>query len=262
LLPRFLRGCHSILGIFLHPLGRFCGSFLKDLHTPERLSHGLVFVLPGVEGESLLNHSIARGLADGGVQSAIEIYDWTTGVILLFLYHLRGWRRNVAQADRLAQRILEYRRMYPGRPVYLVGHSGGAAMAVLTLERLPEGARITGAVLLHAAISPGYDLSRALGHVEQRVWSIRSVFDVFFLGIGTCVAGTFDGRHTCSAGMLEFRPPADLPSAGRQIYDEKLRDVPFNPSMIAAFNLGGHFGPVNRVFVAEHVAPLLTGGGS
>jgi pimeloyl-ACP methyl ester carboxylesterase len=258
--PRFFRGCHSVLGIFLHPLGRFCGRFLNDLRTPERLSQGLVLVLPGMEGESLLNHGIARGLADGGIRSAIEIHDWTTGVILFFLYHLRGWRRNVAQADRLAKRIIEYRRMYPGRSVHLIGHSSGAAIAVLALERLPAETFVTGAVLLQTAISPGYDLSRALGHVEQRIWNIRSVLDVFFLGIGTCVVGTFDGRHQCSAGMLEFRPPADLPSAGRQLYNEKLRDVPFNSSMVAAFNLGGHFGPLNRVFVAEHVAPLLTGG--
>jgi pimeloyl-ACP methyl ester carboxylesterase len=257
--PRFLRGCHSILGIFLHPLGRFCGHFLKELRTPERLNRGLVLVLPGIEGESLLNHGIARGLADGGLPLAIEIHDWTTGVILFFLYHLRGWRRNVVQADRLVQRILEYRRMYPGRPVHLVGHSGGAAMAVLALERLPAGAFVTSAVLLHTAISPGYDLSGAIEHVEQGIWNFRSVLDVFFLGIGTCVTGTLDGCRTPSAGMLKFRPPAELPPTGRKQYDEKLHDVPFTPSMVAAFNLGGHFGPVNRVFVAEHVAPLLIG---
>src|SRR5713226_2011842 len=98
------RGCQSLLGMALHPLGRFCGALLNDLRTPERLDKGLVLVLPGIEGESFLNHNIARGLADGGIRSAIEIFDWTTGVILFFLYHLRGWRRNVAQADRLAQR--------------------------------------------------------------------------------------------------------------------------------------------------------------
>ena len=74
-LRRFARGCLSILGAVVHPLGRFSGPLLDNLRTAERLQRGLVLVLPGVEGESCLNHSIARGLADGGVEAAIEIFD-------------------------------------------------------------------------------------------------------------------------------------------------------------------------------------------
>src|SRR5260221_4327757 len=139
------RGCLSILGVLLHPLGRFCGGLLNDLRTPERLEKGLVLVLPGIEGQSLLNHGIARGLADGGVISAIEIFDWTTGVILLFLYHLRGSRRHKAQAEKIARRVVEYQRNYPGRPVHLVGHSGGGAMAGLALEHLPAEVKVASA---------------------------------------------------------------------------------------------------------------------
>ena len=259
---RFLRGCQSILSILLHPLGRFCGPLLRHLRTPERLNRGLVLVLPGIDGESLLNHDIARGLADGGVQEAIEVFDWTTGVILLFIYHLRGWRRNVAQAERIVRRIEEYRSDYPGRPVHLLGHSAGAAVATLALERLPRGMTVTSAIFLHGAISRGYDLSQALLHAERGIWNFHSPLDVFFVGMGTCLAGTLDGRHAPSAGMLGFNPPADLPAAGRDLYEQKLHDVRFGWSMIAAFNLGGHFGPVNRVFVAEHVAPLLMEGGA
>ena len=188
-IQRLARGCLSILGVLLHPLGRFTGRLLDHLHTPQRLQKGLVLVLPGVEGESCINHSIARGLADGGVRSAIEIFDWTTGVILLFPYHLRGRRRNLARADRLAERIVAYRKAYPGRPVYLVGHSGGAAMAVLALERLPADTAVTGAVLLQAAISPRYDLSPPWPATERGIWNFRSILDVFFCGIGTIVAG-------------------------------------------------------------------------
>ena len=60
-LRRFARGCLSILGAVVHPLGRFSGPLLDDLRTAERLQRGLVLVLPGVEGESCLNHSIAPG---------------------------------------------------------------------------------------------------------------------------------------------------------------------------------------------------------
>jgi pimeloyl-ACP methyl ester carboxylesterase len=246
-----------MLGVLLHPLGRFCGPLLNHLRTPERLDRGLVLVLPGIEGQSFINQSIAQGLADGGVEAAIEIFDWTTGIILLFLYHLRGWRRNVAQAERLVRRILDYRTSHPGRPVYLIGHSGGGALSVLTLERLPPGTTVTGALLLNAALSPGYDLSAALGHVERTIWNFRSIFDLFFVGIGTVVAGTVDGRHTCCAGMIGFRTPAD--PARRELYAQRFREVPFRAAMMADFHFGGHMGPSNRVFVARNLAPLITG---
>ncbi len=256
-LERFSRGCLSLLGLVLHPLGRFTGRWLEPLRTPQRLQHGLVLVLPGVEGESCLNHSVARGLADGGLPSAIEIFDWTTGVILLFPYHLRGRRRNLALAQRLAQRVVEYRCAYPGRPVHLVGHSGGGALCVLALERLPADASVTSAVLLQPAISPGYDLSAALAKTECGIWNFSSLLDVFFDGIGTIVAGTMDGRHTPAAGMIGFRPPAGLDAAGRELYRARLHAVPFRPSMCAAFHFGGHMDVTNRVFVAERIAPLL-----
>jgi len=258
-LQRFARGCLSILGVALHPLGRFSGTLINHLRTPERLQRGLVLVLPGVEGESCINHSIARGLADGGVLSAIEIFDWTTGVILLFPYHLRGRRRNLARADRLAERIVAYRKAYPGRAVHVVGHSGGGALGVLTLERLPTGTTVTSAVLLQPAISPGYDLSAALAKTERGIWNFRSILDVLFEGIGTILGGTMDGRHTPAAGMIGFRPPADLDAAGKELYATRLHQVPFRPAMCAAFHFGGHAGATNRVFVAERIAPLLQG---
>lgn len=258
-LQRFARGCQSMLGVLLHPIGRFCGRLLADLRTSERLEQGLVFVLPGIDGESFINHSIARGLADGGVAAAIEIFDWTTGVILLFPYHLRGLRRNIARAEFLAQRIIEYQAAYPGRPVHLIGHSAGAALVVFALERLPEGKNVVGAILLQAALSPGCDLSRALTRTQRGIWNFRSLADVFFVGIGTCVAGTADGRHGPSAGMIGFRPPANLDAAGRQLYAERLYDVPYRPSMVADFSFGGHMGCTNRVFVAKHLAPIVKG---
>jgi pimeloyl-ACP methyl ester carboxylesterase len=258
-IERFSRGCLSILGVLLHPLGRFTGALLNHLRTADRLERGLVLVLPGVEGESCINHSIARGLADGGVQLAIEIFDWTTGVILLFLYHLRGRRRNVAQAERLVRRIVEYRRAYPGRPVHLVGHSGGGAITVLTIERLPAHITVTSAVLLQAAIFPRYDLSAALARTELGIWNFRSALDVFFDGIGTSVAGTMDGRHTPATGMVGFRPPAGLNAEGKELYATRLHEVSFHPKMCVAFNFGGHMGSTNRVFVSERIAPLLRG---
>ena len=259
MIPRLLRGCQSMLGVLLHPIGRFTGALLNDLRTPERLDRGLVLVLPGIEGESCVNHSVVRGLAEGGIDCAIEVHDWTTGVILLFLYHLRGWRRNVRQAERLVQRIVEYRHSYPGRPVYVVGHSGGGAMTVVTLERLPPETIVTGAILLEPSISPGYDLSTALARTARGIWNFYSLLDVFFEGIATSIGGTTDGRHGPAAGMIGFRIPPGLSDEGKKLYETRLHEIAFRPAMISDFHLGGHFGPTNRVFVAERIAPLLKG---
>lgn len=251
------RGCWSMVGMALHPLGRFLGGLLNDLRTPERLKQGLVLVLPGIEGRSFLNHNIARGLAEGGVASSIEVFDWTTGNILLFLYHLRGRRRHGREAERLVERIVAYRQSHPGRPVDLVGHSGGAAMVVLALEQLPPEHSVRCALLLQSAMSPDYDLTAALERTERGIWNFRSVFDMLFLGAGTWLAGTLDGRHHAAAGMVGFRQPATLGAAGKQLYATKLHDVAFHPAMIADFHVGGHLSVTSRPFVARTVAPLL-----
>ena len=126
------------------------GCATKPYVTAARLDQGLVLVLTGIEGRSPLNLAICDGLADGGVPYAIEPVDWT--VPLAPLYNLRAEQRNRQQAGKLARRIEAYRRQYPSRPVVLVGHSGGGAMAVWTTEALEEGRAVDGIILLAAAL--------------------------------------------------------------------------------------------------------------
>lgn len=258
-LVRFIRGFFSSLRSLVMPLGRLLGWRLNYLKTPERMERGLVLVLPGIDGESFLNHDIARGLADGGVMAAIEIFDWTTGIFPLFVYHLCSWRRNLAWAARLAERIVAYQNAHPGRPVHLVGHSAGGAMAILAIERLPPGHTVTSAVLLVAAISHRYDLTRALEKTDHGIWNYHSRLDVFFLGLFTLVLGTVDRVHEVATGNVGFEPPKQLKSDGRAMYGTRLHDFPFRPAMMASFNFGEHLSAANRVFVAEWIAPLLTG---
>lgn len=253
-----MRGSLSTLGLFAAWAGRFCSPLLRRFQTPERYANGLAIVLPGIESESLLNHSVVWGLSDGGWPGAIELDDWTTSYVLLFAYHLRGWRRNVRQAQRIAQRIVAYQDQFPGQPVHVIGHSGGAALAVLILEALPTDRQITTAILLGPALAPGYPLARALTRTERGVWNFCSRWDWFFLGVGTLVLGTLDGTWSCSAGMIGFREPRTLTAAERLIYHERLHEQPFTVSMIRSFNLGGHFGYTNRAFVETWIAPLLT----
>lgn len=239
------------------PLGGLWRFGLARLQSPERLERGLAVVLPGIDGLGPLSWGIAIGLADGGWPGAIVVHDWTTGLWPLLVYHLRAGRRNRRAANDLAGRIVAYQNEHPGQPVYLVGHSGGGALAIWALEALPCDRTIAGAVLLGPALSPRYPLEGALARVERGIWNFWSPLDCLFLAAGTLALGTIDGRHSISAGCCGFAHPRESDSSTQQNYDGKLRQRRYRLKQARQFHLGGHFGCCNRLFCAETVAPIL-----
>ena len=223
------------------------GHTVKAWLEPERLEQGYVIVLPGIEGHSLLNRGIAAGLVDAGLPYGVEIYDWTEGP-LWAVYNLRSRKLHARQAAIIRDKILSYRRQYPGRPVYLVGHSGGGALSLLTAESLPEGSGVTGIVLIVPAISPRYPLHAALAKVDRGIWNYRSYGDCVYLGALTTLFGTVDGRHVPAAGAVGFSKPLD----------PRVHEIPFEISMLRDWNTGGHLTCTNRTFVRKWIAPILT----
>ena len=236
--------------------GWWCSDYTEWL-SPERADKGYTIVLTGVEGTSFHNIGIARGLIEAGHPAAVEVRDWTTGHWPLFVYHLMALERNKEQARQIAAQILKYQDQYPSRPVTLIGHSGGAAMAVLTLEALPADRNVDLVVLLAAAISPDYNLANALAHSERGIVNFHSWGDVPHLVLGTLALGTIDRQHTVSAGARGFRAPHDLDDDARELYATRLHQVPYQMAMLKSLNAGGHTGPTNHKFVAEWVAPRL-----
>ncbi len=257
---RLVRGILSSLSGLLFPLGKLLCWRLVPYRSTDRLDRGLVLILPGIEGESLLNQDIALGLVDAGIGLAIEIHDWTTGWFPLALFHLRSRILHAKQSRVIADRVVAYQHEFPGRPVHIVGHSGGGAMAVLALEELPEDVAVTSVILLNAAISPRHDLTRALACVEGKVWSFRSCGDWFFLGLGTLLFGSVDGCHVICAGAGGFDRSNSSGSADRALTAGQLREVPWRFEMAGSFHFAGHLGCVNRVFISEFVANVLAAG--
>jgi len=232
-------------------------SDLSKYRSPERLEQGYVIVLPGIEGRSYLNTSIVRGLAQGGVPSAIEVHDWTLGGWLTLPANLRAEARNRREGRRIAEKITQYQDAHPGKPVHVIGHSGGGGIAVYALEALPADRQITAAILLGPALAPDYDLRRALKRTTCGIWNYYSPYDVGFLGFGTTVMGTIDGKHTSSAGRVGFTQPWGLDQEDRRLYGSRLRQQGYTPKMARTGHRGKHTHWAKRAFVAEWLAPVV-----
>ncbi len=213
------------------------------------LKQGLVLVLPGIEGRSKLNLDICEGLREGGVTCAIEIRDWTS--YYGPLVNLRATERNKRKAQEIAEEIRYYRRMHKNAPVYLVGQSGGAAIAVWTAEYLGDKEPVDGIILLAASLSPSYNLSWALRSSRKGIVSFYSSRD--WLLLGTNVVGTMDGEFASSAGRTPFVHAKPLPPS----YG-KLVQVGWNEHMSYAGNTGGHLTSGATEYVSTFVAPWLS----
>ncbi len=227
-----------------------CGVSRQPYVTADRLERGLVLVLPGIEGRSRLNEQICKGLDDGGVNCAIEIYDWTSN--LGMLYNLQAIDENRRKAKQIADRVARYQIAFPSRPVTLVGQSGGGGMAVWAAEAMNPEQKITGLVLINPSLSPQYLLSDALDRTEKGIVLLYSERDWMLLGVGTTVYGTMDGKHGVSAGCVGFETPTDRPKAYKKLYQ-----IAWTKDMAKTGHRGGHFTSAAAGFVARYIAPLV-----
>jgi hypothetical protein len=254
--------------------------------TAERLDKGLVIVLPGICGRLWVTESIAGGLAQGGVEQAVEIYDWTYQGRFFPLYNLSAIQRNHRVASDIVEHVREYRREHPGRPVTLVGYSGGGPLAIWAAEAMPEGG-LDGVVLLSTPLVPQYDLTEVLERSAKGIVSFHSNRDVLFLAVGTMVFGTMDQQHTVSAGNVGFvapdagaasltleKPTVAICSPEEQAQAaagaragggvvcvpapyERLYQICWRPEMEELGYDGSHLTIGSRAFVAQYVAPLV-----
>ncbi|HXE52834.1 MAG TPA: hypothetical protein VN541_07470 [Tepidisphaeraceae bacterium] len=214
-------------------------------------SHTWLLHLPGIGGERSIDHHMIDGLTDGGWDGPITIYDWTEkdpGLDALLAY-----KRNQEEAAKVAKLIEKRLEKDPFLKITLTAHSGGTGIAVWALERLPDKVQIQTLVLLASALSPGYDLSRALSHVHGKAFVFYSKNDQLVLGAGTRLFGTIDGVKSDSAGLVSFHMPPDADKAEYEKLDQK----PYDRSWIAFSNIGNHVGCMSRPFACNVLAPLL-----
>lgn len=221
---------------------------------PEGEEEGLVVVADGVGGLDLCGTGLTYVMARARPGYAVRLHRWGHG---LWRWHrdLSDVDNHARQAEAMAGLVSEFHERTPGRPAFLVGKSGGSGVVVRALEGLPEGS-VEAAVLLAPALSPGYDLSKALRAVRREMVVFWSPMDVVVLGLGTRLFGTIDRVKSASAGMVGFREPSGLDAEGRSHY-EKLQQVKWRPGMARTWYFGGHVGPDSPAFLREYVVPLL-----
>jgi hypothetical protein len=221
---------------------------------PKDETSGLVLIADGVGGLDLCGTGLIHVAAKAGMSHEVRIVPWGHG---FGKWHkdLTNVENHRAWADHIIAEVASFRELRPDVPVFLVGKSGGTGVVVKALEGMPENS-VEAAVLLSSALSPGYDLSRALRAVRRELVLFWSPLDVFVLGVGTRVFGTIDRKNAVSAGLVGFRRPPDLDQSGRAQY-EKLRQIRWSPAMAHTGYLGGHIGPDNPAFLAKYVLPIL-----
>ena len=229
--------------------------FGAPVEVAEADAAALVLIADGVGGFDLTSYGLRHVVGQGGGDQLVRAVAWG-----------HGWGRwhadlsNVANqragSQALAGQVLAWREKYPDRPAFLVGKSGGTGIAVGALELLPERA-VEAAFLLAPALSPRYNLAPALRAVAREVVVFWSPLDGIILGLGTWLFGTVDRVHSVGAGLIGFRPPRDLDSAGQRLYEARLRQVRWTVAMAASGNLGGHAGTDNPAFLRKYVVPFL-----
>jgi pimeloyl-ACP methyl ester carboxylesterase len=222
---------------------------------------GLVLMADGVGGLDLCGTGLQYVMGSQRVPCVVKVVPWGHG--------FGRWHADLTDAEnrddyarKVAAEVEAFcRARMPEAPVFLVGKSGGTGVIVKALEQLPDNA-VEAVVLLSPALSPRYDLSRALRAVRREMVVFWSPLDLIVLGAGTCVFGTIDRVRTVSAGLVGFRIPGDLGSDGRASSYRKLRQIRWRPTMAATGYLGGHVGPDSPAFLRKYVVPLLQLGDS
>ena len=225
--------------------------FVKTTTQPTTQPTALHIHLPGIGGYRSVDRGMLRGLREGGYNERIRVHDWTGADAGLAA--LMATQRHKDESQHVAQIILDELEVNPKTRITVSAHSAGAGIIAWALEQLPPDKKIDTLLLIAPALSPTYDLSRAMSHVRNKVYVIYSPYDSAVLGMGTKMFGTVDGVKVEAAGKVGFKAP---PNADKQQY-EKLVQIAYRSDWVKLGNIGDHIGGLSRPFAKAVLAPLL-----
>jgi pimeloyl-ACP methyl ester carboxylesterase len=204
----------------------------------------VVFVVPGVGGGGAEYNGIVQAVARPG--RAVYTIDWGAPTPLFFLNFSDPDIHDAAE-EKVARTIADWRRQHPSGRIDLIGHSAGAGVVLGALPRIGQ-AHVHTVILLAPSVSPSYDLTAALAHVDGVMHAFHSDRDTGFLEWRTSNFGTYDGMKNPAAGFAGFTgsyAPA------------KLVQHPYDPNWESLDYDGGHFSIRSAAFARQIIAPLL-----
>lgn len=228
-----------------------CMPPLAGSSSPMRAGSTYLLHLPGIAGDTPFDRWWIDAIAQEGAADRVELFDWTCHDP--WIHALQAYGRNHEEARKVADLIGQWHRRDRAGKIILTAESGGTGVLVWALELLPKDVQVDAVVLVAPAISPGYDLSRALAHVRGRMYYFDSPGDWWVLGLGTRTFGTMDGKNVNSAGFVGFHEPPDADPAEY----EKLVEIKYEQRWWWWGNFGGHTGAMSITFAEKYIAPLL-----
>lgn len=214
----------------------------------------LLLHLPGIGGYLGCDRRMLSGLRDGGVNANIVVYDWTESDP--GIHALQAYQRNQREAAKIADLIAAHAAADPDSPIYITAHSGGCGVAAWAMAKLPPDVKVQTVLFMAPALSPTFDLTAALRHVNGKMFVFSSPLDTVVLYTGTRLFGTMDGVRTEAAGFCGFI----MPRGADPVMYRKLVSCVYRSDWARYNDFGGHIGAMSRSFAAAVLAPLLRSG--
>jgi pimeloyl-ACP methyl ester carboxylesterase len=230
------------------------GSYRAAYLPPARCPAGIVFVANGAGDYRTVTRNLTQVVAETGAPLQIETVLWSRGY-RRYLSDQVDHCNHLAQARRLVWQIDAYRQAYPGRRIYLIGHSAGCAVILAAAELQPPDS-IERIILLAPSVCAAYDLRPALRAARGGIDVFHSSEDRWVLGLGMWVAGTTEGQCRAAAGRGGFQLITD--SAADVALYGRLRQHPWHPILERSGHDGGHFGSTEPELLRAYVLPLLS----
>jgi pimeloyl-ACP methyl ester carboxylesterase len=225
--------------------------------TPARatlpVAQGIVIVCDGSGDFRTLSTGLARAVLSARMPLYVETFVWSHGYGRYVIDHTDHCN-HIEMGRVLAQRVLAYRRAYPGLRLYLAAHSAGNAVALAAAEQLPPDT-LDRIILLAPSVSPCYDLRPALASAREGIDAFVSERDRVVLGAAMYMVGTADRRAGPAAGLAGFRPEVSTPSDAT-LYC-RFRQHNWHPAMSWTGHDGGHYGNNRADFLGPYVLPLF-----
>ena len=204
---------------------------------------GKTFYLDGAGNWGYGAADVPAGLMDAGYRGDVELFIWTMSFNpLVDQLNILGAK---ARASALTEKIKSYARAFPNNPINVIALSAGTGVATWAIEGLPSDVRIENLVLLGSSLSHDYDMSRALSHMDGRIYVYYSNLDTVLETVR--VVGTIDGkRGVDSIGYVGLRPPR-----GAQ---DRVVNIGWNRSWMRLGWTGAHTDTTNRLFVSQEIS--------